>query len=394
MDDISSTSRIKRSPLQRVQSWRPERCDRIALVLQGGGALGAYQAGVYQAMHEAGVEPDWISGVSIGAINSAIIAGNPPNRRLRQLRTFWERITERKIWPFTPDGDIFRKARNAASCWMTTVSGQPGFFAPRFPNPWMSLTGATTATSYYDTGPLRETLNEGSRGSTAGPGHHRLRGVLICAEIALAMLLLVGSGLLLRSFERMQDTPIGFQADHLFVADLPVSQTAYARPEQRYGFYDRLVDRAQTLPGVRSAAAASYLPVSGGGSIIHFNITGHPPKSPHEYVAAGYCTVTANYFETLGIPLLQGRYLSRSDSDRSPAVVVINSTFAKTYFGEENPLGRRIQLGATPDNTVPTMEIVGVVLNVTQGLGLDPKAEMFVPYKQGDSCCQCFSYRW
>ncbi len=237
---------------------------------------------------------------------------------------------------------------------------------------------------------LRETLNEGSRGSTAGPGHHRLRGVLICAEIALAMLLLVGSGLLLRSFERMQDTPIGFQADHLFVADLPVSQTAYAKPEQRYGFYDRLVDRAQTLPGVRSAAAASYLPVSGGGSIIHFNITGHPPKSPHEYVAAGYCTVTGNYFETLGIPLLQGRYLSRSDSERSPSVVVINSTFAKTYFANENPLGRRIQLGATPDDTIPTMEIVGVVSNVTQGLGLDPKAEMFVPYKQGDQLLPVF----
>jgi NTE family protein len=141
-------------------SWRPERCDRVALVLQGGGALGAYQAGVYQAMHEAGLEPDWVTGVSIGAINSAIIAGNPRGRRLRQLRAFWEQITDRKIWPFTPDGDVFRKARNATSSWLTMVQGQPGFFAPRFPNPWMSLTGAQSATSYYDTAPLRETLTE------------------------------------------------------------------------------------------------------------------------------------------------------------------------------------------------------------------------------------------
>ena len=89
--------------------WRPQRCDRIALVLQGGGALGAYQAGVYQAMHEAGLEPDWVSGVSIGAINSAIIAGNPRGRRLRQLRRFWEQITDRKIWPFTPDGTCSAK---------------------------------------------------------------------------------------------------------------------------------------------------------------------------------------------------------------------------------------------------------------------------------------------
>jgi NTE family protein len=161
MDDVSSTSRIDRSPDERSnKTWRPERCDRVALVLQGGGALGAYQAGVYQAMHEAGLEPDWVSGVSIGAINAAIIAGNPPNRRLRQLRTFWEQITERKIWPFTPDGDVFRKARNATSCWLTMMNGQPGFFAPRFPNPWLSFTGAQSATSYYDSGPLQETLTE------------------------------------------------------------------------------------------------------------------------------------------------------------------------------------------------------------------------------------------
>jgi NTE family protein len=161
MNDVSSTFRIEQSsPLPPSQSWRPERCERVALVLQGGGALGAYQAGVYQAMHEARLEPDWVSGVSIGAINSAIIAGNPPNRRLRQLRTFWEKITERKIWPFTPDGDVFRKARNAASSWLTMMQGQPGFFSPRFPNPWMSFTGAQSATSYYDSAPLRETLTD------------------------------------------------------------------------------------------------------------------------------------------------------------------------------------------------------------------------------------------
>ncbi len=151
---VEAAKPLRAAPLQEKALWRPERCDRVALVLQGGGALGAYQAGVYQAMHEAGLEPDWVSGVSIGAINSAIIAGNPPNRRLRQLRAFWDQITDRKIWPFTPDGDVFRKARNATSSWLTMMQGQPGFFAPRFPNPWMSLTGAQSATSYYDTAPL------------------------------------------------------------------------------------------------------------------------------------------------------------------------------------------------------------------------------------------------
>ena len=143
---------------QFARGWRPERCARVALVLQGGGALGAYQAGVYQALHEANIEPDWVSGVSIGAVNSAIIAGNPPRQRLAKLREFWERITDRRIWAYTPDGDIFRKARNATSSMMTMIQGQPGFFTPRNPNPWFSLTGAQTATSYYDTAPLKETL--------------------------------------------------------------------------------------------------------------------------------------------------------------------------------------------------------------------------------------------
>ena len=143
---------------QFAGGWRPERCARIALVLQGGGALGAYQAGVYQALHEANIEPDWVSGVSIGAINSALIAGNPPRKRLAKLREFWERITDRRIWAYTPDGDVFRQARNATSSMMTMMQGQPGFFTPRNPSPWFSLTGAQTATSYYDTAPLKETL--------------------------------------------------------------------------------------------------------------------------------------------------------------------------------------------------------------------------------------------
>src|SRR5580704_220798 len=159
---------------------------------------------------------------------------------------------------------------------------------------------------------LRETLNEGSRGSTAGPSQHRMRGLLVAAEIAAAMLLLIGSGLLLRSFERLQEVPPGFQTDHLLAADLPLSLKAYAKPDQRFEFFDRLVQRAQSLPGVRSAAAASSLPVSSGGGAIHFNIYGRPPKSPHDFTAAGYFTVTPHYFETIGVPLLQGRFTSAS----------------------------------------------------------------------------------
>ena len=144
--------------IRALPGWRPERCEKIALVLQGGGALGAYQAGVYQALHEANIEPNFVSGVSIGSINAAIIAGNSRHKRLQRLREFWEMITDRKIWGYTPDGDVFRKARNAASSWMTMTMGQPGFFKPQDLNPWLSFAGAQSATSFYDSEPLRETL--------------------------------------------------------------------------------------------------------------------------------------------------------------------------------------------------------------------------------------------
>ncbi|WP_158743307.1 patatin-like phospholipase family protein [Acidisphaera sp. L21] len=138
--------------------WRPEGCDRVGLLLQGGGALGAYQAGVYQALHEAGLQPDWLAGVSIGSVNAALIAGNPPERRLAALEDFWRTVTLRPVWGFLPDGDGPRKVHNLWSSFMTMALGQPGLFAPNLPSPWMRPRGATGATSYYDSAPLRETL--------------------------------------------------------------------------------------------------------------------------------------------------------------------------------------------------------------------------------------------
>jgi NTE family protein len=132
--------------------------DRVALVLQGGGALGAYQAGVYEALAEARCEPNWISGVSIGAINSALIAGNPPDKRLAALETFWNTVSGRKIWWTTPEGDFFRDLRNQTSALMTMMLGQPGFFKPRQQSPWFAPVGADSALSYYDSAELKATL--------------------------------------------------------------------------------------------------------------------------------------------------------------------------------------------------------------------------------------------
>jgi NTE family protein len=146
-------------PLRAARrTWRPGSYDSIALVLQGGGALGAYQAGIYQALHEAGLEPDSVAGVSIGGINGAIIAGNPPDRRIERLRAFWEGITALPVSLFTLDGDDARKAHNTWSSYLTTIRGQPGFFKPNPLNAWLSPRGSKTATALYDTSPLRETL--------------------------------------------------------------------------------------------------------------------------------------------------------------------------------------------------------------------------------------------
>ena len=139
---------------QGSESW-----DKVAMVLQGGGALGAYQAGVYQALHEAGLEPDWVAGVSIGGINAALIAGNPPERRVERLRAFWETITSRPAPP-PPDGDELRRAYDIWSAFVTLSFGQPGFFTPRIPNPWFSPRGSRNATSFYDPAPLHATLAE------------------------------------------------------------------------------------------------------------------------------------------------------------------------------------------------------------------------------------------
>jgi NTE family protein len=141
--------------------------ETVALVLQGGGALGSYQAGVYQGLHEAGIMPNWFCGISIGALNSAILAGNPPENRIERLTEFWETICRSAIFPDWLDDDRFlpplgngevRAAANAFAAARSLMEGQRGFFRPRLPPPFLAMGGGVEATSYYDTTPLRETL--------------------------------------------------------------------------------------------------------------------------------------------------------------------------------------------------------------------------------------------
>ena len=147
------TSSAKRKAL-------PAHCSRIALVLQGGGALGAYQAGVYEALAERGYQPHWITGISIGAINGAIIAGNPPERRVERLRAFWDLITEGIAAKPLLDGDFARGIFNEWSALASITSGVEGFYSPRLPPAWLQPWGTEGALSFYDASPLRATLRQ------------------------------------------------------------------------------------------------------------------------------------------------------------------------------------------------------------------------------------------
>jgi NTE family protein len=139
----------------------------IALLLQGGGALGAYQAGVYEALAEAHLAPDWVAGISIGGVNAALIAGNPPSARVERLREFWKLVTAGGPWdsvaqfavaPSMVRGEFTRVLLNQLSAGTALVGGAAGFFAPRFPSAWLQPPGSIEATSYYDTAPLKATL--------------------------------------------------------------------------------------------------------------------------------------------------------------------------------------------------------------------------------------------
>jgi putative ABC transport system permease protein len=238
---------------------------------------------------------------------------------------------------------------------------------------------------------LRNALNEATRGATGSRAQRHVRSALIVAEVGLALFLLVGAGLLLRSFERLASQLPGFRPENLLVADIPLSQNAYPASVERMEFFDRLLEKLRAAPGVRTVGAATTLPVAGTGSAIHFNIEGRAPKSPHDYVIIGYRPVTAGYLETLGVPLLRGRLVTQSDTEKAPYVAVINQAAVRQYFPDVDPIGRRIQLGAIPDASVPWMEIVGIVGDLKQDLAGDPKAELYVPVRQGDSLLPVFA---
>ena len=226
---------------------------------------------------------------------------------------------------------------------------------------------------------LTDALKESGR-STAGLRRNRLRSALVMSEVALSLVLLVGAGLMIRSFTKLNQVDPGFSPARVLTLGVTLLRSKYPADDQVASLYSQILERAATVPGVASAGAISELPLSGSNTSDYFTIEGRPPIAKEAEPLTEYRVVTPRYFESMGIPLLSGRDFAGSDTRQSPNVVVINEAFAHQHFPGENPLGHRIKLqGQERDPLL----IVGVVGNVRDfGLDEQPTPEAYVSFLQ------------
>jgi predicted permease len=234
--------------------------------------------------------------------------------------------------------------------------------------------------------PVGESLKEGSRLATSGRSARRLHGALVVAEFALALVVLTGAGLLIRTLSQLEAVNPGFNSTHLVTALLTLPKGRYANAPQVTSFYEELLGRVKNTPGIEAASIAMSLPPNLLELTNPFHIEGKPDAPGQPAPAVGEIPVGTDYFATLGIPLFRGRLFS--DQDRSPAthVLVINENMARRYFPDRDPVGTRVQTGEY-DPKGDWYTIVGVVGNVKyEGLGEKDQPTMYVPYFDSGWC--------
>ena len=225
-------------------------------------------------------------------------------------------------------------------------------------------------------------LRDGGRSVTGGRGQHNLHHWLVVAETAIGLVLLVGSGLLIRSFVRVLHVDPGFDPRHVLTASLNLPANAYGS-QKKIEFYNQLLARLTALPGVQSAAAGWPLPLSNTNVSISFQIEGHP-TAPGDAPSEALSIVTADFFQALRIPILAGRAFSVRDDSKAMPVIVINERFARKYFPGESPVGKHIKVDLG-DGTLksPVREVVGIAGNVKrQKLTADVDPEYYLPFAQ------------
>jgi predicted permease len=224
-------------------------------------------------------------------------------------------------------------------------------------------------------------LKEGSAGAVDSAGRHRLRNLLVIVEVALAMVLLTGAGLLIRSFVHLQTVPTGFQPEQLTAMTISLPRSSYPNRQQRLAFIERLMPKLAALPLLQSAALSDNLPLDTGRQGTSFKLEGQPEHPGHEN-RTNVSIVSPGYFRTMGIPLLQGREFSASDVEDAPGVVIINNYLAQRYFPDQNPLGKRVDMGFRSGTL---LQIIGVVADERHDtLQADLHPAMYLPYAQAD----------
>ena len=224
---------------------------------------------------------------------------------------------------------------------------------------------------------VQEAIRETGRGVSGNRRQSRFRQTLIVVEVALSVVLLVGAGLLFRSFLRLQSVNTGFVSEHVWTAKLTPSGTSYKDQADYDRFYNQVLEKVSAVPGVQDAGLINTLPLDKGPT-AGFRVDGRPVTTPDKWPSANYRSVSPNYFRAMGIPVLQGRAYTDRDNLNSPLVMIINQKLADEEFSGENPIGKRITFGNTNNNQPVWFEIVGVVANVRSlELSEEPTAELY-----------------
>ena len=231
---------------------------------------------------------------------------------------------------------------------------------------------------------VMHSLREGSLGAGQGRSQNRMRTALAAIEVALAMLLLVASGLLLRSFQKMLDTDPGFAPQHVLTASLTLPEHDYPTQQKVDAFYSELLRQLDGLPQVRSAGAATNIPVIGIASDRNFVPEGYAPREGRTWLSVSNYFVLGDYFRAMRIPLVEGRYFA-ADDDRpdAPLVAIVSQTTARQHWPGVDPVGKRFRMGGNPNSSRPLITVVGVVGDVRQG-ALDEAVypQMYEPFEQ------------
>jgi putative ABC transport system permease protein len=228
---------------------------------------------------------------------------------------------------------------------------------------------------------VQETLKDGARQVGGGVRHRRLRQTFVVAEIALAVVLLVGAGLMLRSFGALQRVNPGYSTNNILTMRLQLPNTKYRDDEQRIRFFREAISRIQEVPGVQSAGAISYLPLTGLGAGTGFTIEGQPPPPPGRDYVVDVSVCDNGYFKTMDMPLKSGRFFSERETAEKSNVVIVSESLARTYFPQGDALGKRLVIEMTRP-TVPT-EIIGIVGDVKfRDLTAEPHPTTYWPHPQ------------